>query len=86
MIMGSFARIATETVHDHEVTRAGCTDAGRYPRTLDAPALQEYFCNWRYSLSRGSYGVDAAFMLVEQRESGIHASCTSGGHAPIRVS
>jgi hypothetical protein len=29
--------------------------------------------DWRYPLSRGFYGVDAAFMLVEQRESGIHA-------------
>jgi len=73
MIMGSFARIATETVHDHEVTRAGRANAGRIPKRL-MPLRSRGISVTGDTCCRVTFcGVDAAFMLVEQRESGIHA-------------
>ena len=74
MIMGSFDRIATETAHDHEVTRAGLPQPG----TLDVPALPTHFRDGWYQPPGRIKGVDATSMLLERHGWDIHALCSAG--------
>ena len=69
MIMGSFDRLATETAHDHEVTRTRRSRGRLWPvsllKPLGVPALLAHFRDQWYLPPRPAQYADTATVLLE---------------------